>query len=76
MGAVEFHSMTTDTKEISFEDWMGMIRTQPLVCSSVGTFADMKAAFEKLCSVCNCCSPDTTAKAEEFFNQVLKVEKK
>lgn len=76
MGAVEFHTLTTDTREIGFEDWMGMIRTQPLVCSSVSTFADMKAAFEKLCSVCNCCNADTKAKAEEFFNQVMKVEKK
>lgn len=72
VGAVEFHSLTTDTREIGFEEWMKLLKTQPLICSSVTTYGDMKAAFEKLCSVCNCCTADTTAKAEEFFNNVQK----
>lgn len=71
-GAVEFHTFTAIQKDISFEDWMTMLRTEPLVCSSVSTFGDYKKAIEQLCSVCNCCSPDVTAKAEEFFNNIQK----
>jgi hypothetical protein len=74
-GAVEFHTFTTDQKQISFEDWMKMLRSEPLVCSSVSTFGDYKKAIEQLCSVCNCCSPDVTAKAEEFFNNIQKATK-
>lgn len=76
VGAVEFHTFTSVTREITFEQWMQMLRTQPFICSSVSTFGDMKASFEKLCSVCNCCPADTTAKAEEFFNNVTKSVKK
>lgn len=76
LGAVEFHTFTTGSRELTFEQWMEMLRTKPLICSSTSTFGDMKQAFEKLCSMCNCCSADTTAKAEEFFNNVEKAEKK
>lgn len=71
-GAVEFHTLNTKTREISFEDWMKLLRTKPLVCSSVETFGDIKAAVEKLCSVCNCCSYETTAAIEQFFANVKK----
>lgn len=70
MGATEFHSLTTDQKAISFEDWMKLLRTEPLICSSVQTFGDAKMFFEKVCSVCNCCDVDTTKAAEQFFTNV------
>lgn len=72
-GAVSFHTLTSGQKNISFEDWMKILRTQPLICSSVKTYGDMKAAFEKICSICNCCSYDTKAKADEFFKNVNSV---
>lgn len=72
VGAVEFHTLTTGQKNLSFEDWMKLLKDQPMVCTSVNTFGDVKAAFEKLCSVCNCCSYDTTKAAETFFSNIKK----
>jgi hypothetical protein len=71
-GAVEFHSMTPGQKNLTFEQWMQLIRTQPLVCSSVEAYGDMKTAFEQICSVCNCCTPDTKTAVETFFSKVEK----
>lgn len=66
VGAVEFHLLTTDKATLSFEQWMQLIRTQPLVCTSVNNLGDLKAEIEKLCSVCNCCTYATTAAVEQF----------
>lgn len=74
LGAVEFHTFTSDQRKLSFEEWMMLLKTKPLICSSVETFGDMKAAFEKLCSVCNCCTANTKTKAEEFFNNVQNAQ--
>lgn len=71
-GAVEFHTLTSGSREIKFEDWMKLLRTKPLVCSSVETFGDYKAAIEKLCSVCNCCSYEAKAQLAQFFTNVQK----
>lgn len=76
LGAVEFHSLTTEQKDISFENWMQLLRNNPLICSSVSTFGDIKTFYEQVCSVCNCCSADTSAKAEEFFNNINNAEGK
>lgn len=75
LGAVEFHTLTTGTKEISFEDWMKLIRNNALICSSVDTFGDAKVAFEQLCSVCNCCTADTTAAVDKFFENVNQAQR-
>lgn len=74
MGAIEFHTFTADKRPLSFELWMKLLRTKPLICSSVSTFGDAKKFYETVCSVCNCCQADTTAKAEEFFSNVQDVE--
>jgi hypothetical protein len=74
-GAVEFHTLTTDQRNLSFEDWMKLIREKPLVCTSPDTFGDMKKAVEQLCSVCNCCDYETTKKINQFFNHVEAVSK-
>jgi len=71
-GAVEFHTLTTASRNLTFEQWMNLLRSQALVCSSVQTFADDKATFEKVCSFCNCCSYDTTQAVEEFFKNIQK----
>lgn len=69
-GAVEFHTLTKGQREISFEDWMKLLRTKPLICTSVEAFGDVKAAVEKLCSVCNCCSYETQAALAQFFTNI------
>lgn len=69
-GAVEFHTLAKGKRELTFEQWMQIIRTKPLVCTSVETFGDAKAAIEKLCSVCNCCSYDTKAQLAQFFTNI------
>lgn len=77
LGAVEFHTLTPGQTNLTFEQWMQLLRTQPLVCSSVNAFGDLKGAFEKLCSVCGCCSYDTKKAAEAFFTKVetIKIQK-
>lgn len=71
-GAVEFHTLTSGQREIKFEDWMQLLKSKPLVCSSVETFGDYKAAIEKLCSVCNCCSYEAKAQLAQFFTNIQK----
>jgi hypothetical protein len=75
MGAVAFHTFTTDSHEVSFEDWMRILRNNPLVCTSVTSVGDMKKELEQLCSVCNCCSPDMTAALDQFVTNVAKSQK-
>lgn len=74
LGAVEFHTLTKDKVVISFADWMKLLRTKPLICTSVDTAGDVKAEIEKVCSVCHCCSYDTTAAADEIFQNIKDAE--
>lgn len=71
-GAVLFHTLAPETEELSFDQWMTVLRKEPLVCSSVTTFGDIKGAVEKLCSVCNCCSYDQKVQLQEFFQRAQK----
>lgn len=72
LGAVEFHTFTTQQVEISFEDWMKILRTKPVMCTSVTTVGDVKKELESLCSVCNCCTADMTAAIDQFVTNVTK----
>lgn len=74
LGAVEFHTFTSDQRQVSFEEWMKLLKKKPLICSSVDTFGDIKKFMEQVCSVCNCCQADTKAKADEFFENIKKAE--
>ena len=73
IGAVEFHTLTSDAVQLTMEEWMGLLRAEPMICTSVNTFADIKAATEQLRSVCGCCAYDTTKAMEQFFNEVKLV---
>lgn len=73
-GSVEFHTLTTAQRDLTMEQWMEILRTAPLVCSSVNTFAQDKADYEKLCSFCRCCSYNTTAAVEQFFTNIKNAE--
>lgn len=74
LGAVEFHTLTTDEFEIDKTDWDTVLASKPLVCTSVETFGDVKIAIEQLCSVCNCCTYDTKAAIDQFFSHVKQVK--
>lgn len=76
LGAVEFHTLTGGQREISFEDWMRTLRTQPMICTSVTAFGDVKTELEQLCSVCNCCTADTTAAIDGFFANIQAAQAK
>ncbi len=76
LGAVEFHTFTPAKRPLTFEQWMQLLKTKPLICTSVQTFGDIKKFMEQVCSVCNCCAADTKERAEEFFNNVQDSQKK
>jgi hypothetical protein len=73
-GAVEFHTLKPGKVNVSFEDWMKLIRTKPLVCTSPDSFGDMKKAVGQLCSACNCCDYETTKKFDRFFENVDNIK--
>jgi len=73
-GAIQVHTLTPDTKTLSFEEWMQTIRTKPLACTSLETVGDIKASIEKLCSICGCCSYDTQKAVEAFFGKIESVK--
>jgi hypothetical protein len=72
LGAVAFDTLDAKQTELTLEQWMGLLRTESLICSSVSTFGDIKAAVEQLCSVCNCCDYTDTAAAALFFDNMTK----
>ncbi len=74
-GAVEVHTLQTGTKQISFEDWLKMIRIRPMLCTSVETFAQIKGDYEKFCSYCNCCQYDTNQTVKSSFNNLERATK-
>lgn len=75
LGAIELHTLTAGQKDISFQDWMKALRNNPMICTSVNAFGDVKKELEQLCSVCNCCAPDMTAAIDTFFNNIDQASK-
>ena len=75
MGATAIHTLAPGQQNIKFQDWLTLLRTKPLVCSSIDTFGDFKKAIEQLCSVCNCCNYDSKQSMENFFSKLQKAGK-
>lgn len=75
-GAVAVHTLFPGTQDISEADWLNIFYSEPLICESVSTFGDIKAAVEKLCSVCNCCAYDTQKQMQTFFDNIQKATAK
>jgi hypothetical protein len=71
LGSIEFHTLTTETREVTFQEWMQIIRDNPLVCTSVTAFGDVKTELEQLCSVTPC-SPDVASAIEQFSQNLTK----
>lgn len=74
LGAVGLHTLTNDQCEVTFQEWMSLLRTNPMLCVSVSAFGDVKKELEQLCSVCNCCSVDMTVAIDQFMTNVQKSE--
>lgn len=51
-GAAGFHTLTDETETLDLEHWAARWDdlTHPLVCTDTGSFAEIKADLEKLCS--------------------------
>lgn len=75
-GGVSFHLLTKDQKDIAFADWMKILRNNPLICTSVTAFGDIKIEIEQLCSICGCCSADMTKAIDQFVTNVTSSTKK
>lgn len=76
IGAVEFHTLTTGQKDISFEAWMQALKTEPMICTSINAFGDVKEELEQLCSVCNCCAADMTKAIDQFFDNMTQAQQR
>lgn len=63
-GAVETHLFSTDISYIGEAAWNAM--REGMVCESPTAIADMKAEFEKLCSV-TACNEETKTVVRAFF---------
>lgn len=74
-GATIVHTLSQAQADLTLDEWLLILRTKPLICSSIDTFGDIKAALEKLCSVCNCCSYDSKTQMESFFMKLQIAEK-
>lgn len=78
LGARCRHTLTDEVRDLSAVEWrelsFGQICTADPPDDFGGTFADMKATMEKLCSTCNCCSYKTKAKIEKFFTKIKTMQ--
>lgn len=76
LGAHCAHTNVAKTYNISAADWQALSFGQ--VCTADDpdhfgqTFADIKAALEKVCSICNCCSFSQQEQTEFFFTDIKK----
>ncbi len=70
-GADCYHTLTPETRELTKAEWdterFGM------VCTKADTFADWKAAIEKLCNKTGICDYQTQASLIAFFERVKVV---
>jgi hypothetical protein len=83
MGAVSFHTLTTESERVSYPDWLSKWNDlqNPMVCTSSDTLADWKEVIETLCSIENRCdylTPKQQSELKSFFHKVdeLKTQRK
>ena len=79
LGADAFHTLTTDSQELSYPEWLAKWNDldHPIVCTSSDTFADWKNVIEKLCSAkgrCKYMTPEQKAALVRFFKIAAGVE--
>jgi hypothetical protein len=75
LGGVSFHLLTSGQENLDFATWMKILRSKPLICTSVKSFGDVKIEIEQLCSVCNCCAADMTKAVDDFFTNISEAQK-
>lgn len=74
LGATELHTLVSGQKDFTKAQWDQILLSQPLVCTSIQTFGDIKSSIEKLCSLCNCCDYNTKAALETFYTNLSQVK--
>lgn len=71
-GAVEFHTLTVDSKEYTpqeFEAWL-FDANEPVLCTKAIVFGDWKSVIEKLCSISDRCTYEEKEAIKKFFSRV------
>lgn len=74
LGASCFHTLTTETRDLNFEQWR--IARFGMLCTDSQTFADWKGALLKLCSYTKRCDYETQLLLENFFLNLELMEEK
>lgn len=64
-GAVCFHTLKTDTREIEKPAWD--VERFGMICTTAQTFAEWKATIEKLCSASKRCDYEQLQIVNQFF---------
>lgn len=80
-GAVSIHTLTPGMVDLSAIEWEQtqvniMNSRKAVMCMSSDSFADWKAAIEKLCSQGNYCTYETNKAVEKFFYKMEKLKKR
>jgi len=74
LGASCFHTLTNETRDLTFEQWR--IARFGMLCTDAQSFADWKAALLKLCSYTKKCNYQTQLLLENFFFNIEKIDTK
>lgn len=73
-GAICFHTLTKDTRDIPLAAWQ--IERFGQVCTKADSFAKIKAAIEKLCHQSGQCNVDLQKQITDTFSKVDSAVKK
>jgi hypothetical protein len=73
-GASCFHHLSDQERDLSKTQWDRLRFGQ--VCTSSRTFAEWKAAIEKLCSQSGRCTYEVEREVENFYNKIMNISGK
>lgn len=75
-GVAEFHTLTTDQTELSYDEWQAKWNdlSHPMCAMSVDTFLRWKSTIEKLCSYHNECTYDQQVQKQQALDFLGRVE--
>lgn len=71
-GAVEFHTLTTEKKEYTLNEWAGIWSNvkRPIVCTHSDVLAEWKGNIEKLCSNYNACTYEQKQAIDKIYKNL------
>jgi hypothetical protein len=71
IGATGVHTLTKDITHVDEQTWLSM--SIGMICETAGTFADVKTAFEQLCSMAGPeCTVEVQQQATMMFDNVAR----